>query len=106
MKKHPRFLLVLLGCLLLAACGAFGSLAELQSQSSAMTDALEKDLGVKPLVGWHYRNGSFTDVDVNFDAGKIEGMQIGELEMRVRAAVASNFKDEPQKIVVAVSFKP
>ena len=81
-------------------------MAELQSQSSAATDALEKDLGVKPSIGWRYYNGSLTSVEVTFDAGKVEGMGVGELETHVRAAVAASFKDKPQRIVIAVAVKP
>jgi hypothetical protein len=60
---------------------------------------------VKPFIGWHYHNGSFTSVEVTFEAGKIEGIGVGELETHVRAAVASSFKDKPQRIVVAVTMK-
>jgi major membrane immunogen (membrane-anchored lipoprotein) len=101
-----RLLLVLVGTVLLAACGAFSSMAELEGQSSATADALQKDLGVKPHIGWHYYNGKLTNVNVNFDFEKVELLTVGQLESRVRAAVVSNFKDKPEQIIVSVSTKP
>ena len=79
---------------------------ELEGQSFATANALQNDLGVKPNIGWNYYNGKLTNVNVTFDFEKVELLTVGQLESRVRAAVTSNFKDKPQRIVISVSTKP
>jgi hypothetical protein len=106
MKTHIRILSVSALALSISACGFVGSMAEINAQSTATADALEKDLGVKPYIGWHMGNGTLTNVNVTFTDGNVEGMSIGELETHVRAAVAANFKDKPRQLVIAVSIKP
>lgn len=106
MKRDMRILLVASATLILAACGVFGSMAEIGAQSSATEDAIEKDLGVRPFIGWNVRNGALANVNVTFEQGKVEGMSIGELETHVRAAVSAHFKERPLQLVVSVSIKP
>jgi len=106
MERYLRTLSVAVGAVLLTSCGSFASMAEVNAQSSATAEALEKDLGVKPYIGWHIGNGTLTNVNVTFAEGKVEGMSIGELETHVRAAVAAHFKDKPVQLIVAVSLKP
>jgi hypothetical protein len=102
MDRYIRIYLVAAFSFLIASCG----FPEMQSQSAATSDALEKDLGVKPLIGWRTFNGTFSSLSVTFAEGKVEGMSMGELETHVRTAVGANFKEQPRQILISVSIKP
>lgn len=87
----------------LAGCGA----ADLVSNGLSYTRAVEADLeqatGIKPEVGFNWRNGGFQTVTVTFprlDTGK----PLAELADTVREVVAKEFKQAPGKIVLAFSL--
>jgi hypothetical protein len=105
-KRGVHVLIIGIAALLLASCGWFNSLSELEGQSSATADALERDLGVKPKIGWQYFNGTLTSVNVTFEEGKVEGVSMGVLETQVRAAVKANFKEPPRHIMISAVIKP
>jgi hypothetical protein len=87
----------------LAGCGA----ADLISNGFRYTKAVETDLeratGVRPEVGFNWRNGSFQSVTVTFPR-VYAGQPLGELADTVRAVVAREFKQTPDTIVLAFSL--
>jgi ABC-type glycerol-3-phosphate transport system substrate-binding protein len=88
----------------LAGCGA----ADLISNGLSYTRAVEADLeqatGIKPEVGFNWRNGSFQSVTVTFPRLHT-GKPLGELADTVREVVAKEFKQTPARIVLAFSLE-
>ena len=85
----------------LTGCGIVSDMAETQKKSEAVAAALEKELGVKPLVGWNINNGSLTNLTVNFPAEPVEKLSVGELNARVRVVVNQQFERPPEQLVVS-----
>jgi hypothetical protein len=88
----------------LSGCGA----ADLISNGLSYTRAVEADLeqatGIKPEVGFNWRNGSFQSVTVTFPRLQT-GRPLGELADTVREVVAKEFKQTPARIVLAFSLE-
>jgi hypothetical protein len=87
----------------LAGCGA----VELLSKGLAYAKAVETDLqqatGVKPEVGFNWRNGSLASVTVTFPGVHV-GRPLDELAGTVREVVVKEFKQTPDTIVLAFSL--
>src|SRR3977135_412924 len=89
----------------LAGCNFVGAMSEIQSQANAAASALEKDLGVRPLVGWNWNNGALTNVNFVFEGSKVAHLQVSQLKAKVEQAVAANFKQKPYGITISTSWK-
>ena len=89
----------------LPGCGLFQDMAATQKKSEAVAIALEKDLGVKPLVGWNIHNGILTNVNVTFPVESVAKLPVGELDARVRAIVLKSFEKPPEQLVVSTFSK-
>jgi hypothetical protein len=87
----------------LAGCGMVDVISNGVSYSRVVETDLEHATGVKPEVGFNWRNGSFRSVTVTFprlSAGK----PLGELADTVREVVARDFKQTPDTIMLAFSL--
>lgn len=87
----------------LAGCGAADLISNGLSYTKAVETDLERATGVKPEVGFNWHNGSFQSVTVTFPR-VYAGKPLGELADAVREAVARDFKQTPDKIVMAFSL--
>jgi hypothetical protein len=87
----------------LVGCGA----ADLISSGLTCAKAVETDLrqatGLKPQVGFNWRDGSFALVTVAFPR-LYAAKPLGELADTVRKVVAKEFKQTPNTIVLAFSL--
>jgi hypothetical protein len=95
----------LLFCVLLTSCGMVSDMAEVQKKSEAISVALEKELGVKPFVGWNIHNGTLTNVNVNFPLDGVAKLTAGDLDAKVRAVVSQHFEKPPEQLVVSTFSK-
>jgi len=87
----------------LAGCGAADVISNGLAYSRAVETDLDRVTGVRPEVGFNWHNGSLASVTVNFprvDAGK----PLDELAGMVREVVAKEFKQMPDKIVLAFAL--
>lgn len=89
----------------LAACDAYDSAKEGFAHSQAISTELEKTLGTKTFVGFNWHNGTLSAVTVTFE-GVPKGRTLQEISDVSRAAVLKEFKQTPEQIVIAFSFKP
>ncbi len=87
----------------LAACGMADTLVEGVKRSRAVEVALEQSTGVKPQVGFNWRNGSLVQVTVTFPR-LYETKPLRELAGIVRRAVVAEFQQTPQTIVLGFSL--
>jgi len=87
----------------LAACDATNTVTEGFSQARAVESDLEASTGVKPQVGFNWRNGQLVSVTVAFPAIP-ETKPLRELAEDVRAAVGKQFKQAPENVVLAFSL--
>lgn len=90
--------------LLLAACNVVESFSEMQAQAEAAAVLIERDVGTKPFMGWNINNGTFTNLNVVFDGTQVAALSVRELESKVRKAVSSSFKQQPQQLLVSARW--
>jgi hypothetical protein len=87
----------------LSACDAVATLKDGLQQSQAVEGDLEQSTGVKPRVGFNWRNGRLTSVTVLFPK-LYETKPLGDLAGLVRAAVTKEFKQTPDAIVLSFAL--
>jgi hypothetical protein len=81
------------------------SLVDALKYAKAVETDLEQETGSRPGVGFNWSNGRLTSVSITFPR-LIETKPVRELADTVRAAVAKEFKQTPENIVLAISLRP
>jgi hypothetical protein len=100
-----KILPILLLLMILAACGVGDSFTEMQQQTALASEALLKEVGSRPQIGWNIYNGTLANVTVVFPDDKVSQLSISELSAKVQLALANNLKEQPQQIVLSVVIK-
>ncbi len=97
-----RCRLVLAICVVaaLVACGPVDTLKAGVAHSQAVSDNLEKTLGVKAFVGFNGNNGSLNSVNVTFQ-GIPADMPPTDIVEKSKQAIAAEFKQGPAQVVVS-----
>jgi hypothetical protein len=96
----PRIAALLLVALSLAGCDVVSTVTDGFKYKAAVEDDLAKATGVKPQVGFDWKNGHLVLVTVTFP--KIyDGQPLGQLAETVRHAVTTEFKQTPENIELA-----
>ena len=86
--------------LALAGCDAVNTMTDGFKHAKAVETDLEGATGVKPNVGFNWRNGSLVQVTVQFPR-LVESKPLRELAAVAREAVGREFKQTPDNIVLA-----
>jgi hypothetical protein len=86
--------------LALAGCDAVNTMTDGFKHAKAVETDLEGTTGVKPNVGFNWRNGSLVQVTVQYPR-LIESKSLHELAAAAREAVGREFKQTPESIVLA-----
>ena len=87
----------------LAACDAISTLTDGWSYAKAVESDLKTSIGMKPAVGFNWRNGRLDLVTVTFP--RIDDARpLRTLAETVRRSVASKFKQTPGDIVLGFSL--
>jgi len=86
--------------LTLAACDAVNTMTDGFNHAKAVENDLAGSIGVKPSVGFNWRNGSLVQVTVMFPR-IVESKPLHELAEAARAAVGREFKQTPDSVVLA-----
>ena len=84
----------------LAGCGAVDLISSGLKYAKSVEADLKEATGLKPEVGFNWRNGSLKSVTVTFPRIH-SGKPLGELADTVREVVAKDFKQTPDRIVLA-----
>ena len=87
----------------LAGCDMVDGISNGLSYSRVVETDLEQATGLKPEVGFNWRNGSFQSVTVTFPRLH-SAKPLGELADTVREIVARDFKQTPDTIMLAFSL--
>lgn len=90
--------------LVLSACGPVDTLKEGFAHSQAVSESLEKTLGVKPFVGFNWNNGVLASVSVTFQAIPANAT-LPDIVEKSRQAIATEFKQPPSQVVVSFALK-
>ena len=85
----------------LAGCGVVDLISKGLSYSNAVAADLERDIGLKPEVGFNWHNGNLQSV--TFPKVYV-GKPLDELANSVREVVVKEFKQTPDTIVLAFSL--
>ena len=102
-KLVAIMLLASIPALGLAACGVVSTLVDGFKYAQAVEADLQEATGVKPAVGFNWHNGRLVSVTVTFPR-LYEARPLGELAESARAAVTREFKQTPEKIVLAFTL--
>jgi hypothetical protein len=94
---------LLLFALTLAACDAVNTVTEGSAHARAVESDLEKTTGMKPQVGFNWRNGHLVSVTVQYPH-IVQSQGLYDLAKTVRASVKQEFKQTPGSIVLAFSL--
>jgi hypothetical protein len=86
-----------------AGCGVVDLISKGMSYSNAVAADLDRDIGLKPEVGFNWRNGNLQSVTVTFPKVYVDKPLV-ELAGIVRETVAREFKQTPDTIVLAFSL--
>jgi hypothetical protein len=105
MRKQATFRLAVLLVLAagLSACDMFSTLVDGWKYAKAVETDLEASAGMKPEVGFHWRNGRLESVTVLFPR-LYEAKPLTEFAETVRRAVGNRFKQTPDDIVLSFSL--
>ncbi len=87
----------------LAACSAINTLVDGWKHVQAVEGDLATSTGMKPQVGFNWRNGRLVTVTVTF-LRLYDVNPLGELAETVRRSVTNQFKQTPNDIVLAFSL--
>jgi hypothetical protein len=87
----------------LAACGVIDTFIDGWKHAKAVEADLEKSAGTRPAVGFDWHNGRLTRVTVTFP-GLYGKKSLPELALLVRKAVADEFRQTPQTIVLGFAL--
>lgn len=98
-----RFVVLAALSMSLGGCNVVSAVKEGMEQSEAAAASIEKQVGVKPDVGFNFQNGSFTSATIVFNS--VPSASLPELEKISRKAVVASFKSEPERLVVSFVFK-
>ena len=99
-----RVLAVMSIGLALTACDPVDTLKEGFAHSKAVSESLEKTLGVKSFVGFNWSNGSLDSVSVTFE-GIPANVPLADIVEKSKQAVASEFKQLPSQVVISFALK-
>jgi hypothetical protein len=100
MRRSAALLILALG---LAGCDVIDTVIEGLKHVNEIETDLEASTGMKPEVGFDWRNGRLARVTVTFP--RIDDKQpIRELAETVRRAVGKHFRQTPRDIVLGFSL--
>ena len=87
----------------LGACGVISTLVDGVKQARAVESDLQEMTGVKPQVGFNWSNGRLVTVTVTFPQ-LYERQPLRELAGTVRIALAKQFKQTPENVLLAFAL--
>ena len=89
----------------ITACNAVDTVKDGFAHSQAVSDNLEKAIGLRPFVGFNWNNGSLTSVSVTFKGIPPNGV-LSDIAEKSSQAVAAEFKQKPKQIIIGFSIEP
>jgi hypothetical protein len=98
-----KVLAILIVALTLASCDVVSNVTDIFKQAQAVETDLEKSTGLRPRVGADWKNGRLETVTVMFPRVH-DGKPLPELADAVRTAVAKEFKQTPENIILSFSL--
>jgi hypothetical protein len=94
LAKAAAFVLLAIG---LVGCDVVSTVTDGFKYKAAVENDLAKATGVKPEVGFNWKNGRLVLVTVTFPKVH-DGQPLGQLAETVRRAVTTEFKQTPENI--------
>jgi len=88
----------------LASCGLIDTLIQGREHAQAVETDLQASTGMKPAVGFRWKNGRLVEVTVTFP-GLYQGRSLPELAEMVRRSVNTRFKQTAKSIVLGFALE-
>jgi hypothetical protein len=102
LHKLRRIAFVAATALALTACDMVSSMKDGPAQSEQAAEAIGKQVGNKPQIGFNYNNNTLVSVTVVFQ--KAPAVPLDELEKIARKEVRTAFKTEPTNLVISFVY--
>src|SRR5690349_17830918 len=99
-----RFVPLLVLATMLAGCGMVDAVKNGVAYVKAVEADVEQSTGVKPEVAFNWHNGRLTNVTVQFPR-LYQDKPLAELAGLVREIVIKDFKQTPDKVVLAFAVE-
>jgi len=90
--------------LTLASCDAVNTVTEGLAHAKAVESDLEGTTGIRPQVGFNWNNGRLVSVTVTFPA-LYDGKPLSDLAAATREAVAKEFQQKPDAILLTFALR-
>jgi hypothetical protein len=97
-----RIATALIFVLALTACGVVDAVTEVFKHAKAVESDLEGSTGVRPQVGFDWKNGRLHSVTVQYPR-LVESRSLSDLAEAASAAIGREFNQMPDEIVLAFS---
>jgi len=98
-----RAVVIIFLAIALSGCDAVGALKDGMQHARAVEGDLERSTGVRPQVGFNWRNGRLASVTVVFP-DLYQTRPLGDLAGLVRETVTREFKQTPDAIVLSFAL--
>jgi hypothetical protein len=98
-----RAVVIIVLAIALSGCDAFSALKDGMQHAQAVEGDLEQSTGVRPQVGFNWRNGRLASVTVMFPS-LYQAKPLGDLAGLVRETVTREFKQTPDAIVLSFAL--
>ena len=98
-----RITAALVLALALAACDAVNTVTEGMNHAKAVESDLATSTGVRPQVGFNWRNGRLVSVTVTYPR-LLDSKPLPDLAVAIRAAIGKEFKQKPDNILLAFAL--
>jgi hypothetical protein len=99
-----RFLPAISIAIALAACGPVDTFKDGFAHSQAVSESLEKTLGLKPFVGFNWSDGTLDSVSVTFQ-GIPANVPLTDIVAKSKSAVAAEFKQLPSQVIISFALR-
>jgi len=99
-----RIAITLVSALALASCDAVNTVTEGFAHAKAVESDLEAATGIRPQVGFNWNNGRLASVTVTFPR-PYDGMPLSDLAAATRDAVAKEFQQKPEAILLSFALR-
>ena len=103
MRNLFTCIILMLSCLL-SGCYAVDTLSNGFKHGEAVSKAMLDATGEKPVVRFNAQNGTLLNVEVMFKKPP-QKLSLAQIRALVKTAVASEFKQKPEVLIVSFAFK-
>lgn len=103
MIKRINVLIILtIAFCFLSSCNVAESMNKTKLKTSKVADAIEKELGIRPQIGFRIHNGSLKRINISFNNNIDKKSSIEDIERIIRKSLKENMEEQPENTVLSI----